>query len=321
MALFSSKKFYFVLGALSTLIMFILIGTLFTSNVQLQQVSAVSSGEERPNRLFPQDYRIISPPIPDELDFAGELVPVDRFDIKERIEREFITNTYFHSFTILAIKRSARYFPIIEPILKEYGIPDDFKYLAVIESGLTNAISPAGATGIWQFMKDAGTTYGLEINSEIDERYHTEKSTEAACKYLLNSYKRFNSWTLAAASYNMGVAGVSRQMERQFSTDYYDLLLNEETSRYISRIIALKEIMKDPPAYGFALEREDLYPPLQYYNFDIETPIENLADYARKKGINYKVLRLYNPWLRDIKISSKSGKRYTIKMPIENYPN
>jgi membrane-bound lytic murein transglycosylase D len=320
-ALFNSRKFYFILGAFSTLVIFILIGGLYITNIQVQPVSAVAPPPETGMRLYPQDYRIISPPIPDELDFAGELVPFERFDIRERVEREFITNTYWHSFTILAIKRSARFFPVIEPILKEYGIPDDFKYVAVIESGLANAVSPAGASGIWQFMKDAAESYGLEINSEVDERYHIEKATVAACRYLRTAYARFNNWTLAAASYNMGIAGVSRQVERQFTNDYYELFLNEETSRYIARVLALKEIMKDPPAYGFAIGEDEVYPPLQFYNLEIVTPIENLADFARKKGISYKLLKLYNPWLRDIKLTSKSGRKYTIKMPIENYPN
>jgi membrane-bound lytic murein transglycosylase D len=319
-ALLNSRKFYFVFGVLSTIAAFFLLGNFYIGRLQVQTVNAFNPSVES-SRLFPQEYRIISPPIPDKLDFAGELVPIDRFDVRERIEREFITNTYWHSFTILAIKRAGRLFPVIEPILKEYGIPDDFKYLAVIESGLANAVSPAGATGVWQLMKASAEAYGLEVNSEVDERYHIEKSTEAACKYLGSSYAKFRNWTITAASYNMGVSGVSRQMDRQFTNDYYDLFLNEETSRYIARIIALKEIMKNPPAYGFALSEDDLYPAIQYYNLDITTPVENLADFARKKGISYKVLKIYNPWLRDTKLSSKSGRKYTLKIPIENYPN
>jgi membrane-bound lytic murein transglycosylase D len=185
------------------------------------------------------------------LNFAGEKVPLEKFDIRERVEREFIVNSYWHSFTILAIKRSARFFPVIEPILKEYGIPDDFKYLAVIESGLANVVSSAGASGIWQLMKDPAESFGLEVNSEVDERYHIEKATKAACRYLLMAHSRFNNWTLAAASYNMGMSGVERQLERQYTRDYYELHLNEETSRYMGRILSLKEIMKKPESYGF----------------------------------------------------------------------
>jgi membrane-bound lytic murein transglycosylase D len=317
-AIIKSHKFYFVLGVLSTLLVFVFIGSLYMSNLQVQPVIAQNPSAEM-SRLFPQGYKIISPSIPDEINFAGEPVPVDRFDIRERIERELITNTYWHSFTILAIKRSARFFPVIEPILKEYGIPDDFKYIAVIESGLANVVSPAGAAGFWQLMKGTAEEFGLEVTSEVDERYHLEKSTISACKYLRNAYARFNNWTLAAASYNMGMSGVSRQLERQYNNDYYDLFLNEETSRYIARVIALKEIISNPPAYGFALGEEDLYAPLQSYDLEITTPVENLADFARKKGISYKVLKLYNPWLRDVKLSSKSGRKYTIQMPVENY--
>jgi membrane-bound lytic murein transglycosylase D len=319
-ALFNSRKFYFISGILSTLIFIVFAGSIYTGRLQVQSVNAGNTTDETINRLFPQDYKIISPAVPDELSFAGEMIPSDRFDIKERIERELITNTYWHSFTILAIKRSARYFPVIEPILKENGIPDDFKYIAVIESGLANVVSPAGAAGIWQLMKDAAEQYGLEVGSEVDERYHLEKATKAACEYLRTAHIRFNNWTLAAASYNMGMAGVSRQLERQFTDDYYELHLNEETSRYIARVIALKEIMNNPPAYGFALGEEDLYLPLQHYPLEIVTPIESLADFSRKKGISYKMLKLYNPWLRDIKLSGKSGRKYTLHMPIENYP-
>jgi membrane-bound lytic murein transglycosylase D len=316
-ALFQSRKFYFISGVIVTLLLLVLAGNTFVSNVSSEVISKEQPGSEDEKNLFPQGYRIISPYIPENLNFAGEAVPLDKFDIKERFEREFISNTYWHSFTILAIKRSARFFPMIEQILKENGIPEDFKYVAVIESGLANVVSPAGATGIWQLMKEPAQTYGLEVTSEVDERYHYEKATLAACKYLRTAYAIFNNWTLVAASYNMGMSGVSRQLDRQYATDYYDLHLNEETSRYMARVIALKEIMENPFAYGFSIPEEELYPPLQSYDIDVITPIEDLADFSRKKGTNYKALKLYNPWLRDIKLTSKSGKRYTIKLPIK----
>ena len=259
--------------------------------------------------------KIFSPPIPKKLDFAGENVPLENFDIFERIDREFLVNTYWHSFTILAIKRANRWFPIIEPILKRNNIPEDFKYMAVIESGLYNAVSSLGATGFWQIMEGVGKKYGLEINDEVDERYDVEKSTEAACSYLKESYGLFKNWTLAAASFNMGQNGVEKQLERQKTNNYYNLILNEETSRYIARIIALKEILKNPEKYGFYLSTDQLYKPLQSYNVEITDNISNIADFGVKYGINYKIIKLYNPWLRDNSLINKNHKSYTIKIP------
>ena len=259
--------------------------------------------------------KIFSPPIPKKLDFAGENVPLENFDIFERIDREFLVNTYWHSFTILAIKRANRWFPIIEPILKRNNIPEDFKYMAVIESGLYNAVSSSGATGFWQIMEGVGKKYGLEINNEVDERYDVEKSTEAACSYLKESYGLFKNWTLAAASFNMGLNGVEKQLERQKTNNYYNLILNEETSRYIARIIALKEILKDPEKYGFYLSTDQLYKPLKNYNVEITDNISNIADFGVKYGINYKIIKLYNPWLRDNSLINKNHKSYTIKIP------
>ena len=259
--------------------------------------------------------RIFSPTIPPNLDFAGERVPQESFDIYERVEREFIVNTYWNSFTILAIKRAARWFPVIEPILSRNNIPDDFKYVAVIESGLYNTVSPAGATGFWQIMEDVGKKYQLEINSEIDERYNVEKSTEAACNYLKDAFGLFKNWTLAAASYNMGLNGVEKQLERQKAVTYYDLLLNEETSRYMARVIAMKEILKNPEKYGYFIKENEKYMPLQCNIVEISGNIENLADFAAKKGINYKILKIYNPWLRDIELINKDHRTYSIKIP------
>jgi hypothetical protein len=259
--------------------------------------------------------RIISPPIPENLDFAGERVPKESFDIFERIEREFIVNTYWYSYTMLAIKRATRWFPVIEPILKKNNIPDDFKYVAVIESGLYNSVSPAGATGFWQIMEDIGKKYQLEINAEVDERYNVEKSTEAACSYIKDAYGLFKNWTLAAASYNMGLNGVQKQMERQKADNYYNLILNEETSRYMARVIAMKEILKNPEKYGYFIGEKEKYIPLKSNIVEISGSIENLADFAVKKGINYKILKIYNPWLRDIELTNKEHRTYSIKIP------
>lgn len=264
---------------------------------------------------YPQGYRIISPKIPDVLEFAGERVPVENFEIKERIEREFIVNTYFHSSTILAIKRAKRWFPLIEPILRKYNVPDDFKYLCVAESNLENVISPSGATGFWQIMEDAGTKYGLEINSQIDERYHVEKSTQAACSYLKDAYDLYGTWTMAAASYNFGTNGISDQIERQKSQNYYTLVLGIETSRYIPRIIAFKYIMQNPESYGFDLKEEELYQPLKSFEITLDSSVNNFADYAIALGLNYKTLKLYNPWLRDNYLSNPSRAVYKLKIP------
>jgi len=259
--------------------------------------------------------KIISPPIPEKLDFAGENVPLENFEVFERIDREFLVNTYWHSFTLLAIKRAHRWFPVIEPILKKNNIPEDFKYLAVIESGLYNAVSSSGATGFWQIMESVGKKYGLEINDEVDERYDVEKSTEAACSYLKESYGLFKNWTLAAASFNMGVNGVGKQLERQKTNNYYNLILNEETSRYMARIISLKEILKNPEKYGFYLSNEQLYKPLKSYNVEITDNISNIADFGEKYGINYKIIKMYNPWLRDNSLVNKNHKNYAVKIP------
>jgi hypothetical protein len=266
---------------------------------------------------FPQGYKIISPPIPDHLDFAGEGVPLDNFEVKERMDREFVVNTYYHSYVIMAIKKANRYFPVIEPILKKNGIPDDFKYVAVIESGLSNVISPAGAVGFWQFMEGAGLKYGLEINDEVDQRYDLKCSSEAACQYIKDAYVEFGNWTMAAASFNMGTSGVEKQMARQKTHNYYNLVLSDETSRYIARIIAMKTILQNPEKYGFNLEASDLYPRLPTYEVSITGPVSDLADYAIGQGVNYKILKMYNPWLRDIALTNKEGKTYTVELPVK----
>lgn len=260
-------------------------------------------------------YRIYSLPIPDKLEFAGETVPIATPDAKERFDRELLVNVYWHSNTLLSIKRAYRWFPIIEPILKANEIPDDFKYLAVIESALTNAVSPAGARGFWQFLEGTATEYGLEVNEQVDERYHVEKSTYAACHFLKDAYDRHGSWAMAAASYNMGAGGLQRQVERQGQSLYWDLLLNEETSRYVYRILALKEIFNHADQYGFVIRPVDLYEPYRYTTVTVDSTISNLADYAIQLGTNYKNLKLLNPWLRENYLRNKERKVYEIKIP------
>lgn len=256
---------------------------------------------------------------PKNLDFAGEKVPLQIADVHERLDKELLINEYLHGSTNLIIRRANRSFPIIEPILKKNGVPDDFKYLAVIESALINAVSPAGARGVWQFMPATAKENGMEVNETVDERYHLEKSTEAACKYLIDAKQKLGSWTLAAASYNGGIAGITRQIDYQKVTDYYDLLLTEETSRYVFRILALKEIMLHPELYGFNVKKEDLYEIIPTRKIEVDSSIANLSDFALAQGINYKILKLHNPWLRDRKLENKSRKVYIIEIPTSGY--
>ena len=255
--------------------------------------------------------------IPNSVTFAGEEIPLEKFDVKEALDRELLSNAYFHSQTIRYIKLAPRYFPVIEPILKDMGIPDDFKYLAVAESGFNpRAASPAGAVGFWQFLKGTGQQYGLEINNEIDERYHIEKSTVAACKYLRDAYNKYGNWTLAAASYNGGMARVESQQTRQKMTEYYDLLFVEETQRYVFRIVALKLIMENPKQYNFVVHEDEKYPFIKTREVEINWAVKNFADFAIEQGINYKFLKDFNPWLRDDKLTNAAGKKYTVKIPV-----
>ena len=262
-------------------------------------------------------YTIKALKIPDELTFAGEKVPTELYDIKERMDRELLVNTYWQSNGLLLIKRAHKYFPIIEPMLKKYGIPDDFKYLAVAESGLENNSSSAGAAGFWHFLKSSAKEYGLEVNQNVDERYNLEKATKVAADYLKKSKKRFGTWTLAAAAYNAGNARIARNLKKQQVTDYYDLLLNSETSRYVLRIVALKEVLSYPKKYGFEFEKEDLYTSPATRTVKVDTVITNIASFAKGFNTNYKELKLHNAWLRENKLNNKSRKLYKITIPIK----
>jgi hypothetical protein len=268
-------------------------------------------------QAFQDDYRIYAVPIPDDISFAGEKPPLADPEVLERLDKEMLVNTYWQSNTLLLFKRANRYFPMIEPILKKNGVPDDFKYLALIESGLTNVVSPAGAAGFWQFLKESGIEFGLEVNDEVDERYHVEKATQAACNYLNAAKAKFGSWTLAAASYNMGMNGLARQLERQGAANYYDLLLNAETSRYVLRIMAVKAIMEDPRMYGFHFRDKDLYAPLDYKIVEIDSAVSDFATFAKGYGLSYKTLKYYNPWLRQSYLKNATSKTYKLQLPVE----
>ena len=288
-------------------------------------INASTSEQSRPFMNTPtqtsenrpvHDYNIYAIDLPEKMDFAGERVPLEIRDVRERFDRELLVNTYWQSNGLLLIKRAHKFFPIIEPILKKNNIPDDFKYLALIESGLQDVVSPSGAAGFWQFMKNTGKEYGLEVADEVDERYHLEKATRAACEYLKSAKQDMGSWTLAAAAYNAGRTGIRNQINKQKVSDYYDLHLNSETSRYVFRILALKEIMKNPQRYGFNYTNEQLYNSEAVKYLEVSSSIPDLATFALEQGINYKILRIYNPWLREMSLENKERKTYIIKIPI-----
>lgn len=274
------------------------------ANVQMLQTMPLVSRDSV--RLFD---------LPKELTFAGEKVPLEIEDVKERLEREIYVNAYWQSNMILLMKRSSKFLPTIEQLLKENNIPDDFKYLAMAESALMNVASPAGAKGFWQILESTGKEYGLEVSKDVDERYNLEKATYAATKYLNKAHSRFGDWTAVAASYNMGQSGFSRRQDAQLAKNYYDLYLNDETSRYLFRILAFKVIFENPAAFGFYMRESDYYknPPLQ--ELTVSNDIKDLANWAKQNGSNYKELKLYNPWLRDTDLNIKRGKSYIILLP------
>lgn len=290
--------------------------TIIASIALLSGAFIYSTSTENKNKII---HEGTSQFFPTSIDFAGEEAPLQISDVRERLDRELLVNANLDASTQLIIKRANRAFPIIEPILKKNNIPDDFKYLAVIESSLMNAVSPAGARGIWQFMPETARESGMEVNDIVDERYHLEKATEAACQYLLNAKEKFGSWTLAAASYNIGMNGVNKQIEMQKVSNYYDLLLNDETSRYVFRILALKEIMRNPEKFGFKVNLDELYVNLPSKKIVVDSTINDLAAFAKSQGINYKILKIHNPWLRDKKLMNVSKKKYEIEIPLNGY--
>lgn len=296
-----------------------ILGLLVLGSVLIYSVNEPPT-QETHNKKYYNEYNVYALPIPKFLEFAGEPVPIDQPDIRERFDRELLVNAYWQSNGLLLMKRSHKFFETIEPILKENNLPDDFKYLAVAESALMNAVSPAGAAGFWQFMPATAREYGLEVNSFVDERYNLEKVTKVAADYLHKSKERFGNWTLAAAAYNAGNAGISRQITRQKAdNNYYDLLLNQETSRYVFRILAIKEIMSKPKEYGFNFTEADLYQKIPTKKVQVDYTIDDLAEFAKEQGINYKILKIHNPWLRDTKLPNNSKKLYEIEIPLAGY--
>lgn len=278
---------------------------------------ALKNQDKEYQTLFTRYTKVFAPEIPEKAYFAGEAVPLDLYYVREAFDREIMANTFMHSMTTMMFKRANRWFPVIEPILKKNGIPEDFKFLAIAESNLANAVSPAGAEGYWQFIKTTGHKYGLEINGHVDERYNMEKATQAACDYLKDAYTDFKSWTLVAASYNRGVNGLQRALDSQKVNSYYDLYLNEETSRYVYRIMAIREVYNHPAKFGFYLREQDFYPQVPVRHVMIDSSIGSLSDFARTLGVNYRILRELNPWIQDYSLPNRSGKSYIFKIPTD----
>jgi hypothetical protein len=273
-----------------------------------------TSAEEY-QHAFEENTKVFAVSLPQNIAFAKEKVPLDKFYVREALEREITINTYFHSSSIIALKRANRWFPIIEPILKKNNIPDDFKYLAVAESGLANVVSPVGATGFWQLMKTTAREYGLEVNADIDQRYDVALSTEAACKYLNKAYAKYGNWTLVAASYNAGMNKITKELKRQEQSDYYSMIFGEETGRYVYRILAYKAFLEQPNDYGFYLRKQDLYPGFKLRKIKIDTAISNIPAFAKSFGLNYKEFKIYNPWIRQAYLANKSRRTYFISLP------
>ena len=295
-----------------TLILVFCIGATIPTLIGSSQVNEQHSAKSE------VPYCVTSPTVPAQVTFDGETIDLRRYDRRERMDREILAFTYMHSTTMLLIKRANRYFPIIEPILKANGIPDDFKYLMVIESNLNSiARSPAGAAGLWQFMPTTGREFGLEVNENVDERYHIEKATVAACKYFKQAYAKYGDWIAVSAAYNAGQARISSQLEKQLASHAMDLWLVEETSRYMFRLLAAKEIFSNPQRYGFLLKREHLYVFFLYIVVTLSTPINDLSEYAKKQGITYAQLRDANPWLREMSLKNRSGKSYVLHIPTQ----
>ena len=264
------------------------------------------------------NYINYAPVIPEKLDFCGEIVPVENFDVREALEKELLKTMYWHSEIFIYIKRANRYFPLIRKILKENDIPEDFLYLCVTESGLDNVVSPSNAVGFWQILDGTAKDFGLEISSDVDERYNLEKATRAACEYLKRAKAKFGSWTLVAASYNAGMGRISQYISTQHQNSYCDLLNNKETGRYVFRILAFKILLTHPEDYGFCYRQKDLYPVIDTKTVNVDTTINDLISFGINHAGSYKMLKILNPWLCSTKLTVKDGKTYQITIPLEN---
>lgn len=307
------KRIVFVFLVLATVF---LLGKFFIFS---KKNTAGKASDDRYYEAGKRFYKIFSVKVPEKLSFSGEEVPLDKFYVREGLDRELLVNSYWQSNSVLMLKRAYRYFPLMDSILMANQVPADFKYLALIESGLENIVSPAGAAGFWQFLKTTGLSYGLEINQEIDERYNVEKSTVAACQYIKNAYNHYNSWTLAAASYNMGVGGLDAVIKSQKVNNYYDLYLNKETQRYVYRILAVKLIYQSPVNYGYYLRTIDMYPKIPVYSVTVDSAVSDWAEFARKNNANYRILKELNPWIFKYTLTNKGNKKYKVLFPKPGY--
>ena len=293
----------------------ILIGVLVVTCIALKKIEPGATPVEIGRDGRPQ-YKWYAPELPTSIDFAGEPVPLDKWEVKEKLDRELLVNAYLHGSQLYILKLAGRYFPAIEERLKANGIPDDFKFVCIAESSLQqNALSGVGAASFWQFMKDTGPNYGLEITDEVDERFNVVKATDAACMYFKAAHDKFGTWTAAAASYNCGMAGYQNQSDFQQATNYYDLIFPDETNRYVYRILALKYILSHPKDFGLIIDNSEEYKPLKSRIVEVDKTIDNLTDFAKANGSSYKMLKIYNPWLRAHKLTVKNGKKYEIAFP------
>lgn len=289
------------------------------AGITLTGLIASHTPDEEPNTEKQKEhynfYQIHGARLPDYIDFAGEQAPLDEFYVAEGLDKELQVNTYWHSSTLLQLKRANRWFPVFDSILRANDIPPDFKYIALIESGLENVDSPAGASGFWQLLEGTAEDHGLEVNKDVDERYHVEKATQVACEYLRDAYERFGNWTLAAVSYNAGKRRIARAVSDQKTQNFYDLYLNDESTRYIYRLLAIKLIYEHPQKFGFSLGKNDLYAPITYREMSFDTAIRDLVAFAIEQGTTYKMLKTLNPWLVNDRLRNSTRKTYTIKLP------
>lgn len=300
---------YFIVGLLA--------GAAIFAGIASRKIDAGTTNVEVNHEGRPQ-YKWFVPEMPSSLEFATEKVPLEKWEVKERLERELLSNFYLHGAQLYILKLSGRYMPVIEERLKANGVPEDFKYVCVAESSLQqNALSGVGAASFWQFMKDTGPMFGLEVNEEVDERFNVSKATDAACKYFIQAKEKFGTWTAAAASYNCGQNGYSKQAEFQGATNYYDLIFPDETNRYLFRILALKYLLNNPAKAGNIIEPSEMYKPLNGRNIQVTETIPDLAVWAKANNSSYKMLKIYNPWLRAHKLTVKPGKTYNIQLPVQ----
>ena len=298
-------------------------GFLSLGAASLVLLAFVLSGAREQSSTTPELSRVdslpqwVTPPrIVEDLEFAGSPLPLDRVGVRERMEKELLIGTFRHSSSLLTLKRSGRWFPLIEPILVDSGVPVDFKYLSVIESGLANAVSPSDARGFWQFMEPAAKEFGLRVDRDVDERYHVEKATRAACAYLKEAHRRYGDWILAAASYNMGMSGLSRRLEKQHGDSYWDLMLNAETARYVYRLYATKQVMESPESHGFMLSAGDWYAPIPGRDTVLVDTVDDLAEFAGDAGVSYNALKTLNPWLRSERLPIPDNQYYVVRLPL-----